>query len=77
MPSTDLRRFEFVEGKSAKFWEIVRKGCDVTVHFGRLGTNGQTKTKTFGDEAAAEKEVAKLIEEKTEKGYKEVGAKAD
>jgi DNA ligase-1 len=77
MPSTDLRRFEFVEGKSAKFWEIVRKGTDVTVHFGRLGTNGQSKTKSFGDEAAAEKEVAKLIEEKTEKGYKEVGAKAD
>lgn len=70
---TAARRFEFVEGKSSKFWEIVRAGCDVTVHFGRIGTAGQTKTKTFADESAAQAHVDKLIEEKEGKGYTEVG----
>ena len=65
------RRFELVEGKSAKFWEITTSGSDVTVHFGRLGTNGQTQTKSFADSAAAERHASKLIEEKTAKGYVE------
>jgi DNA ligase-1 len=65
------RRFEFVEGKSSKFWEISVEGKDVTVHFGRIGTNGQTQTKNFADEAAAQKHADKLIAEKTEKGYVE------
>ena len=69
--SAGLRRFELVEGKSAKFWEISTSGSDVTVRFGRLGTNGQTQTKTFGDAAAAQRHADKLIEEKTEKGYVE------
>ncbi|MBI3410510.1 MAG: DNA ligase [Planctomycetes bacterium] len=68
----DVRRFEFVDGKSEKFWEIGRTGCDVTVRFGRIGANGQTQTKSFSDEAAAVAHVNKLVEEKTEKGYKEV-----
>jgi DNA ligase-1 len=65
------RRFEFVEGKSSKFWEITVSGNDVIVHFGRIGTNGQTKTKTFGDPAAAQGHADELIEEKTGKGYVE------
>src|SRR5439155_1649285 len=62
------RRFEFSEGKSNKFWEISQSGTDVTVHFGRIGTSGQTKTKSFADEAAAKEHMDKLIAEKTEKG---------
>jgi DNA ligase-1 len=69
--SATMRHFVFVEGKSAKFWEIGRSGCDVTVRFGRLGTNGQTQTKSFANEAAAQAHMEKLIEEKTEKGYEE------
>jgi DNA ligase-1 len=65
------RHFEFVEGNSSKFWEITRSGCDVTTHWGRIGTAGQSKTKTFADEAAAAKEYDKLVEEKTSKGYVE------
>lgn len=65
------RYFEFVDGKSSKFWEISVDGCDVTVRYGRIGTNGQTKTKSFGDESAAEAHAEKLIEEKTGKGYEE------
>jgi DNA ligase-1 len=66
------RRFEFVEGNSAKFWEISTNGADVSVTFGRLGTNGQTQTKTLPDAEAAAKHVDKLIGEKTKKGYQEV-----
>ena len=65
------RYFEFVDGKSSKFWEIFQNGTDVTVRFGRIGTNGQTQTKSFGDEAEATRHAGKLIGEKTKKGYTE------
>lgn len=65
------RHFEFVDDDSSKFWEISQAGTDVTVKFGRIGTAGQTQTKSFGDEAAAQKHAEKLIAEKTKKGYVE------
>lgn len=68
---TSQRRFEFVEGGSKKFWEIGQTGCDMTVRYGRIGTNGQTQTKTFPDEARTSREVQKLIAEKMKKGYVE------
>jgi DNA ligase-1 len=69
--SEKKRHFEFVEGTSSKFWEISVDGTDVTVRFGRIGSNGQTKTKSFSDEAAARQHADDLIEEKTGKGYME------
>ncbi|MBX7207638.1 MAG: DUF4011 domain-containing protein [Verrucomicrobiaceae bacterium] len=69
--ATTLRRFEFIEGGSQKFWEIGQTGCDMTVRYGRIGTNGQTQTKTFPDEARTTREVQKLITEKVKKGYVE------
>jgi predicted DNA-binding WGR domain protein len=66
------RRFELVEGKSRKFWEIAVVGQAVTVRYGRLGTLGQTSTKSFDDAASAAQHAAKLIAEKTSKGYGEV-----
>ena len=71
-PNMSKRYFEFVDGKSSKFWEITQNGTDVTVRFGRIGTQGQTQTKSFGDEAEATQHAEKLIGEKTKKGYKEV-----
>jgi DNA ligase-1 len=65
------RYFEFVGGNSSKFWEVSQSGKDMTTRWGRIGTDGQSKTKTFADEAAAAKQVAKLIEEKTGEGYVE------
>lgn len=67
-----MRRFEFSMGGSDKFWEVEVNGADLTVRFGRLGTNGQTQNKTFPSEAAAQKEYDKLIAEKLKKGYVEV-----
>lgn len=65
------RRFEFVGGSSAKFWEVQVSGSDVAVRFGRLGTQGQSQTKSFADPAAAQRHADKLIGEKTAKGYAE------
>ena len=69
--SKGKRYFEFVEGKSSKFWEVSVSGNDVTTRWGRIGSDGQSKTKTFADAAKAQAEADKLIEEKTEKGYVE------
>ncbi len=67
-----LRRFEFVGGSSSKFWEVRVAHADVTVRFGRLGTDGQSQTKTLPDGAAATKHAEKMIAQKTAKGYIEV-----
>ena len=72
-PSGDARYFEFVEDGSSKFWEIKIEGDSYTVRYGRIGTDGQVKTKSAGSAAAALKEATKLIEEKTGKGYQEKG----
>jgi DNA ligase-1 len=69
--AADKRYFELQDEKSSKFWEITTSGNDVTVRFGRIGTSGQTQTKSFGDADAAQKHADKLIAEKTEKGYEE------
>ncbi|MGO8750290.1 MAG: DNA ligase [Thermoguttaceae bacterium] len=71
---TSLRYFEFIEGKSSKFWEISIQGCEVTVRFGRIGSQGATQTKTFADASAAQGHAKKLIEDKTGKGYVETQA---
>lgn len=63
------RYFEFQDGKSAKFWEVSTDGTAVTVRDGKIGTNGQSQTKDFDDEAAAAKHEAKLVSEKEDKGY--------
>jgi DNA ligase-1 len=65
------RYFEFVEGNSAKFWEISQSDKTVTVRFGKIGTNGQSQVKTLADAAAATKHAEGLIKEKTGKGYLE------
>jgi len=65
------RRFEFVGGSSAKFWEVGVSECDVIVRYGRLGTDGQTLNKSFSDGVAAQRHAEKLISEKLGKGYVE------
>lgn len=71
-PGTPTKRyFEYRDEKSEKFWEITTSGFDVTVRFGRVGTAGQTQTKSFDDAVAAEKHATKQIDEKVGKGYTE------
>lgn len=66
-----MRRFEYHDEKSDKFWEITVDGTEVTVRFGKVGAQGQTQVKSFGDASGARSHAAKLIQEKTSKGYEE------
>jgi predicted DNA-binding WGR domain protein len=70
-PASTVRRFEFIGGSSQKFWEIALAGTSFTVRFGRIGTAGQSQTKSFADEAKAKREAENLIAEKVKKGYVE------
>mgnify|MGYP001002976647 FL=1 len=71
-----MRRFELVEGKSSKFWEIELSGDSFEVRWGRIGTSGQSQTKSFPTAAKAQTEHDKLVTEKVKKGYSEVGGEA-
>jgi DNA ligase-1 len=69
--TTNPRYFEFVEGNSSKFWEVSQSGNTMTTRWGRIGSAGQSKAKTFADEQAAANAIAVLVEEKTDEGYVE------
>jgi uncharacterized protein (TIGR02996 family) len=71
-----MRTFELNDGTSRKFWNIAVKDKTFTVTFGKIGTKGQSQTKTFKDAATAQAEADKLIKEKTKKGYKETTQRA-
>ncbi len=68
------RRFEFIAGNSAKFWEVTTAGSEVTVRYGRLGSSGQSQTTVFADDNKAQNHTDKLIREKLGKGYHEAAA---
>lgn len=68
------RRFEFVGGTSAKFWEVSVADCEVTVRYGRIGNTGLSGTKQFPDNAAAVRHAEKLVSQKLKKGYEECAA---
>ncbi|HET7421900.1 MAG TPA: DUF4253 domain-containing protein [Candidatus Dormibacteraeota bacterium] len=67
-----MRRFEFTGGSSSKYWEVSQSGTQVTVHFGRIGSDGQTQTKDYGSWEDAAERVRKLVVEKLREGYVEV-----
>jgi predicted DNA-binding WGR domain protein len=58
-----------VSGSSKKFWEISVENNSFTVRFGRIGTAGQSQTKSFAETSKARMESEKLIAEKLKKGY--------
>lgn len=67
-----IRRFEYVAGSSSKFWEVETDGRQVKVRYGRIGTNGQSQTKSFTSETAADEQAKKQIAAKLSKGYREL-----
>jgi uncharacterized protein (TIGR02996 family) len=71
-----MRTFQFSDAKSHKFWSIDVSGSSFTLTYGKVGTAGQTQTKTFPTPEKAQAEADKLIREKTGKGYAETTAKA-
>ncbi|MFJ6621747.1 DUF4132 domain-containing protein [Kitasatospora sp. NPDC091335] len=71
-----MRRWEFVEGGSDKFWEAAVDGAAVTVRYGRSGTDGREQVKAFPTAEEARAHVAKAVAEKERKGYREICAGA-
>lgn len=52
-----------------KFYQVVVDGNNMTITYGRIGTDGTTSTKDCGSEAGAIKEAAKKVKAKKSKGY--------
>ncbi len=66
------KHLEYTDEKSSKFWNIEVNETSHTVSYGKIGTNGQTKTKAFVSVEAAIKDADKLIKAKLKKGYFDV-----
>ena len=66
------RYFEFKDDKSNKFWEVSVSGKTVTIHYGRIGTNGQISVKDLNTPEEAETHAEKQATSKVKKGYKEI-----
>lgn len=67
-----MRRFEYIKGNAAKFWEVFRRGELITTTSGKIGTEGQTKNKSYADYMAAEVDFDRLIRDKIKRGFMEV-----
>ena len=65
------RYFEFVGGTSNKFWEVLQEGGGVTTRYGKIGTRGQSSTKTYDSPEKAAGETAKIVARKIKEGYVE------
>ena len=64
-----MRTFKFADDESYKFWKIELTGTSYTVTYGRIGTKGQTSTKSFATPEKAKSAYEKIIAEKLGKGY--------
>lgn len=67
---------EYTAGSSRKFWQVIPSGRNLTVKYGRIGTGGQAKTKTFPTPEAAAAEAARLTAAKLKAGYVPFGSGA-
>ena len=76
MEANKRYELEFSDGKSNKFWAITLDGTSFTVHYGRIGTNGQQRKKEFDSEDKALAAAEKQMQSKLKKGYEEVGQQA-
>ncbi len=65
------RYFINQEGEANKFWNVETDGATYSITFGKIGTQGRQSSKILADEASCEAEVAKLIANKTKRGYLE------
>lgn len=67
-----MRRFEYIHGNQAKFWQVERKGAVLTTASGKIGKSPKTRTKQLADYMAAEQEFDRLIRDHLRRGYVEV-----
>ena len=67
---------ECASSSGGKFWEGSVEGSATTVRYGKVGAAGATQVKDHGSSEAAQKYFAKVLKEKTGKGYEEAEAEA-
>jgi len=72
MKYTTPRRFECTAGGSSKFWTIWRVSRSHYVTFGKIGTDGQERSKGYRTVNLANLGISKLMLSKLKKGYVEV-----
>lgn len=65
-------RLEYSDAKSNKFWEAQVEDTELHLRWGRIGTDGQTKTKSYASADKAAQELEKQKTSKLKKGYQEV-----
>ena len=59
----------FQDAKSHKFWTVEQHEKELHLSWGKVGSQGQSRTKTFANAEGATQEKDKLIKEKQKKGY--------
>jgi uncharacterized protein (TIGR02996 family) len=64
-----MRTFEFNDARSHKFWTIDVRGNGFNVTYGKVGTAGQSQTKTFSSPEQARAAADRLIRGKLAKRY--------
>ncbi|MFW9805310.1 MAG: WGR domain-containing protein [Candidatus Thorarchaeota archaeon] len=57
---------------SHKFWIATQSGSEVIVHFGKVGTNGQTRVINCKTVEMAKYYIEEKTQEKVMKGYKRI-----
>ena len=65
------RRFNFVNGRSNKFWEVEVIDTVLVTRWGRIGTTGQGMTENYVSNASALLGADRKCNEKLSNGYKE------
>ena len=68
-----FQHLKYIDDTSDKFWEIQTSGTTLTITYGRNGTSGQSKVKTYDTEVECLRQAEKYITEKRKKGYSDTG----
>jgi outer membrane protein assembly factor BamB len=70
VPTEETTYLELSEvGGAHKFYETTVRRSELTIRYGRIGTQGQTTSTTFATPAVARAEADRKIQEKLRKGY--------
>ena len=72
--NSEIHYLELSDGQSNKFWEVSVADSTVMLRWGKIGTTGQSKTKTFESHDVATRNAEKLKQAKINKGYRPADA---
>lgn len=67
-----IKKFEFEDNKSSKFWNIKKEKLKIIINFGRIGSEGRKVEYNYDSKDKLEIDFNKKITSKTQKGYKEI-----